>query len=36
MMKKKHTDFWWKNPRLLGKTRHRRKDDINNDIKEIG
>jgi hypothetical protein len=35
-MRKMHTDFWWENPRIFGKTRHRRKDNINTVVKEIG
>jgi len=35
-MRKIRTDFWWEHPILLGKTRHRRKDSINTDVKEAG
>jgi hypothetical protein len=36
MKKRIHTEFWWENPILLGRLRHRRNDNINTDDTEIG
>jgi len=36
ILRKTHTNFWWEHQILLGKTRHRRKNNINTDVKETG